>query len=95
LSSRPIDPVDRPKLGHHNLLGIVLDVKENLYKVGTSNGVLPQRFARNQLEPCENDFLSLEDVPSNETTFRAAVGADSVTGTQGNFLHNKLNEIIL
>jgi hypothetical protein len=81
----PIDPVDRPKLGHHNLLGVVLEVKEGLYKIGTSNGVLPQSFARNQLEPCENHFLLMNDVPSKETTFRAAVGADSVTGTQGNF----------
>ena len=48
----PIDPVDRPKLGHHNLIGVVIDINEHgLYKIGTKNGQLPQCFSRNQLEP--------------------------------------------
>ena len=37
----------------------------------------------NQLEPCDNNLISLEDVPDLETSFRAVVGADSVTGIQG------------
>lgn len=79
----PIDPVDRPKIGHSNLMGVVMEVNNGFYKVGTKNGVLPQLFTRNQLEPCENQFIELENVPEAETSFRAAVGAESVTGTQG------------
>uniref|UniRef100_A0A914DV32 Uncharacterized protein n=1 Tax=Acrobeloides nanus TaxID=290746 RepID=A0A914DV32_9BILA len=41
------------------------------------------RFTRNQLEPCDNDFISLKDVPEVETSFRSAVGVDSVAETQG------------
>ena len=80
----PIDPVDRPKLGHHNLLGVVLDVNEvGQYKVGTKAGILPQRFTWNQLAPCDSTFLSTDDIPASEISFRSAVGAESVTGTQG------------
>lgn len=44
---------------YHNLLGVVLDVNEvGQYKVGTKAGILPQRFTRNQLAPCDSNFLS-------------------------------------
>jgi hypothetical protein len=79
-----IDPVDRPKLGHQNLLAVVMNVnEEGMYKMGTSNGILPQRFIRNQFEPCSSEFLKLDDVPARDTSFRAAVGAESVVGMQG------------
>jgi hypothetical protein len=79
-----IDPVDRPKLGHHNLLAVITDVnEEGQYKMGTKTGTLPQRFSRNQFEPCSSQHLSLDDVPIGETSFRAAVGAESAVGIQG------------
>ena len=80
----PIDPVDRPKLGQPNLMAVILDVNEGgQYLIGTRAGRLPQRFARNQLEPCAGEFIRPEEVPEKEVTFRCAVGADSLTGTQG------------
>ena len=75
--------MNRPKLGHNNLFGVVMDVNEGLYKIGTKAGVLPQRFTRNQFEPADNDFLQIENVPDKETTMRAAVGEESLTGVQG------------
>src|SRR4051812_40377390 len=45
--------------------------------------VLPQRFTHNQFESSDNDFIAIEDAPDVETSFRAAVEADSMTGTQG------------
>ena len=84
-----MDDVDRPKLGHNNLFGVVMDVKEGLYKIGTKAGVLPQSFTRNQFEPADNDFLQIENVPDKETTMRAAVGNESLTGVQG-FIFLKL-----
>jgi hypothetical protein len=59
-----------------------MEADNGFYKIGTKNAVLPQLFTRNQLEPCDNDFISFEDMPDVETSFRAAVGADSVTGAQ-------------
>ncbi|CAJ0926936.1 unnamed protein product, partial [Mesorhabditis belari] len=73
-----IDPVDRPKIGHRNLM-----VVDDLYSIGTTNGVLPQMFSRNQLHPCETEFISVADVPDRTTSFRAAVGESSVHGKQG------------
>jgi hypothetical protein len=65
-------------------MAVVKEVDENsLYVVGTSSGILPQRFSRNQLEPCKNNFLSIDNIPDKETSFRSAVGGDSITGTQG------------
>uniref|UniRef100_A0A914CPU3 Polyprotein n=1 Tax=Acrobeloides nanus TaxID=290746 RepID=A0A914CPU3_9BILA len=54
-----------------------MEADNGFYKIGTKNDVLPQLFTRNQLEPFDNDFISCEDMPDVETSFSAAVGADS------------------
>jgi hypothetical protein len=80
-----VDPVDRPKLGQPHLLGRVLEVNEHgQYLVGTRAGRLQHRYARNQLEPCENELILANEIPDKETSFRAAVGAASISGVQGN-----------
>ena len=79
----PVDDVDRPKLGHTHIFGVVMELKDGFYRIGTKAGRLAQFYTRNQFDPCENSFLSPDDVPNIETTFRAAVGADSIVGTQG------------
>jgi len=79
----PVSDVDRPKLGHTHIFGVVREESEGFYSLGTKAGILPQKFFRNQFEPCENNFLSTNDVPDAECPFRAAVGKESVTGTQG------------
>ena len=73
----PVDDVDRPKLGHTYIFGVVMELKDGFYRIGTKAGRLGQYYTRNQFDPCENSF------PNTETTFRAAVGADSIVGTQG------------
>ncbi|CAJ0934267.1 unnamed protein product, partial [Mesorhabditis belari] len=79
----PINPVDRPKIGHRNLLGVVTEAIDGLYTIGTANGTLPQKFSRNQLYPCETNFLVIADVPECSTSFRAAIGDSSIHGKQG------------
>ena len=59
-----------------------MEVDNGFYKIGTKKGILPQKFTRNQIDPCENEFITVEQVPNVATSFRAAVGADSMTGTQ-------------
>ncbi|CAJ0949269.1 unnamed protein product, partial [Mesorhabditis belari] len=51
--------------------------------IGTKNGVLQQKLTRNQFEPANKNFLSADDVPSQHITFRSAIGAESLSGTQG------------
>ncbi|CAJ0914300.1 unnamed protein product, partial [Mesorhabditis belari] len=52
--------------------------------IGTKNGILQQKLTRNQFEPANNNFITAEEVPHVETSFRAAVGAESLTGSQVN-----------
>jgi hypothetical protein len=81
-----IDDVDRPKLGHPNVFGVVMEENDGFYSIVTKSGLLPQKFTRNQFVPCENQFLSVVDVPEKETSLRKAVGDDSTTGTQGKII---------
>ncbi|CAJ0951146.1 unnamed protein product, partial [Mesorhabditis belari] len=46
-----IGPVDRPKIGHRNLMGVVIAEENGFYTIGTSNGSLNHKFLRNQLHP--------------------------------------------
>ncbi|CAJ0934668.1 unnamed protein product, partial [Mesorhabditis belari] len=59
----PIDAVDRPKIGHSTLFGVVMEENQGFYQIGTANGILQQRLTRNQFEPANNNFLSFEEVP--------------------------------
>ena len=79
-----MDFVDRPKLGAPNLLGVVININErNQYLIGTRSGRLPYRYERNQLAPCPNQILNVNEVPDNDVTIRVAVGNESATGKQG------------
>ncbi|CAJ0914660.1 unnamed protein product, partial [Mesorhabditis belari] len=78
----PIDAVDRPKIDHSTLFGVVMEENQGFYQIGTTNGILQQKLTRNQFEPANNNFLSFKEVPQVESTFRAAVGSQSLTGTQ-------------
>ena len=85
----PVDPVDRPKLGHPHVMGVVLDINDrNQYLIGTRSGRLPHRYSRNQFEPCDNEFIQSYEVPDRDVSFREAVGAESLNGTQGNTYFN-------
>lgn len=39
----PIDAVDRPKIGHSSLFGVVMSQDEGFYQIGTTNGILGQK----------------------------------------------------
>ena len=81
-----MDSVDRPKLGAPNLLGVVIDINtRNQYLIGTRSGRLPHRYERNQLVPCPNEILNVNEVPDKEVTLRVVVGNESATGKQGRF----------
>ncbi|CAJ0922719.1 unnamed protein product, partial [Mesorhabditis belari] len=79
----PIPCVDRPKIGPRNLMGVVTAVTDGFYSIGTQNGHLRQKFTRNQLAPCGAEFFSNNSIPDGETSLRTAVGAASISGSQG------------
>ena len=36
----PVDDVDRPKLGHTHIFGVVMELKDGFYRIGTKAGRL-------------------------------------------------------
>ena len=61
-------PIERPdkmhSLGPRNMLGIVTDISEDIYTIGTRNGTLNTNYTRNQFEICSsNTFIQPSNVP--------------------------------
>ncbi|XP_031334323.1 uncharacterized protein LOC116164310 [Photinus pyralis] len=81
----PIPDVDRSRSDHRNILGVIMSVEDEFYRIGTVHGVLKQLYSRNEFEICKQQFLKLENVKTDtEITLRSAAGKFSVSGsTQG------------
>ena len=51
-----IIPIERPdkmnSLGQRNLMGVVMDVNEGNYTIGTRDGMLNNEYSRNQFQLC-------------------------------------------
>ena len=80
-----IPDVDRGRADPRNIMIVVMSVSDGFYKLGTKYGAIDQLYCRNELEICDQQFFTVEDVPENSnTSLRQAVGAASVSGhTQG------------
>ncbi|CAJ0960168.1 unnamed protein product, partial [Mesorhabditis belari] len=79
----PIPCIDRPKIGPRNLKGVATAVTDGFYSIGTQNVRLRQTFTRNQLTPYGAEFFSINSITDGETSLRTAVGAASISGSQG------------
>ena len=81
----PIPLVDRGRAEFTNAKAVVLKIDESgTYKLGTRHGILKQLYTRNQFNPCEQQFLSIDDVPQErEISLREAANADSMGHGQG------------
>ncbi|KAI1698064.1 hypothetical protein Ddc_19340 [Ditylenchus destructor] len=79
----PIPMVDRAKTDPRVVLGVVMDAEDGFYRIGTGAGILNQKYSRNQIDPSSSKHVSLETVPNKEISLRTAVGADSLSGSQG------------
>uniref|UniRef100_A0A914D043 Uncharacterized protein n=1 Tax=Acrobeloides nanus TaxID=290746 RepID=A0A914D043_9BILA len=44
----PVPNVDRAKVDHRNVIGVVMEAEDGFYRLGTKQGMLPQLFTRNQ-----------------------------------------------
>lgn len=64
--------------------GVVMEVTEdNLYKIGTKEGILPQLYSRNQISFSDTQFLQIEEVPNQTISLREANTKESIVGGQG------------
>uniref|UniRef100_A0AC35EZY3 Integrase catalytic domain-containing protein n=1 Tax=Panagrolaimus sp. PS1159 TaxID=55785 RepID=A0AC35EZY3_9BILA len=81
-----IAEVDRAKCDPRNVLGIVTGKRNDLFEIGTKQGKFKRLFARSQIEPLKEPFMTSDDVPDAEiSSVRTAAAAASVVGGQGHF----------
>ncbi|CAI6373006.1 unnamed protein product [Macrosiphum euphorbiae] len=82
-----IPDVDRARGSPRNVLAVIISIEDNMYKLGTENGILKHLYTRTEIFPCKEKFILLENVlklsAEKEITLREAAGVNSVMGTQG------------
>ena len=66
-----------------NILGVIEEVSEYGYRVGTSVGTLSGYHCRNQIEAVNDTSLNISMIPSLQISLREAVRKISKTGGQG------------
>ena len=79
----PIPQYDRGPTYPRNILGVIEEVYEYGYRVGTSVGTLSWYICRNQIEAVNDTSLSISMIPSLQISLREAVRKISKTGGQG------------
>ncbi|EDV19080.1 uncharacterized protein TRIADDRAFT_62470 [Trichoplax adhaerens] len=90
----PVPEVDRGRTDFRNITAVVMEVDEHaMYKLGTTSGILKQRYTRTQFMSCPAQFLQAEDVPNNEVSLREVANANSLGSGQGFFKCNCLKNV--
>lgn len=81
----PVPEVDRGKADPPNVIGVVLDFDTDTgcYTIGTKEGTVRNKLARNQFESIPYKGLSTLDVPEKQLSLREIVRAQSVASGQG------------
>ena len=79
-----VDDLDRGSVDAANLLCVIMDVKKDLFKLGTKAGLLDGHFAFNDFD--KTDIVTQfnkDDVPQIDLAVRSAVTALSLAHGQG------------
>jgi len=80
----PVSKVDRGPMDCRNIKGVVLEIINNGYRIGTKVGTIVGLMSRNQIEKIEGNSLTLLDIPENtEVSVRKAVQLLTLSGGQG------------
>ena len=79
----PIPRFDRGRSDPPNLLGVVTNISQGKYDIGTTVGHLERTFSRNQIEKCPSKIITENDVPEKTLSVRSAVAENSVANGQG------------
>lgn len=79
----PVPDLDRGRVDHRNLIGVILEVENDFYKIGTKDGVLKGLYTRGQFELCGERFLEIGSVPEKEISVREGNTCSSIGTGQG------------
>ena len=85
IGSVKVPEVDRSKADAKNIIAIVLEEVDGMYKLGTEKGRIAALYTRNQILACKQKFLSFDSVPDKEISLRSAAIAMSLGSGQGFF----------
>ena len=78
-----VPDIDRAKMDPRSIIAVITDIKdEEYYELGTKLGKLKELYARNQYTLCKENFLSIEEVGTEEIIVRE-VNKLSLVGGQG------------
>ncbi|XP_025202918.1 uncharacterized protein LOC112600005 [Melanaphis sacchari] len=61
-----VPDIDRGRMDYQNILAVIMDVDNDLYKLGTKYRIISQLYTRNQFAVCKEKLISLNDVLSNQ-----------------------------
>uniref|UniRef100_A0ABD2VUG2 Integrase catalytic domain-containing protein n=1 Tax=Trichogramma kaykai TaxID=54128 RepID=A0ABD2VUG2_9HYME len=79
----PIPDVDKAKSDLRNIIAIVLEERDGLFRLGTKHGIINKI---SELDICQQKFLNLRDVPTSEIlSVRTIATKQSTSGGQGFF----------
>ena len=80
-----VPDVDRGRCDSRNILGVIMeaDLTKDLYRIGTKDGILNSRYARNEFSTCTEFTVNIADVPSVNISLRECAGKASLFGDQG------------
>ena len=61
-------PITRPdtmsSIASRNLTGCIMSKEDDMYKIGTSEGIIASKYTRNQFDFCSSQIHSMENIPS-------------------------------
>jgi len=79
-----IPDIGRAKMDPRSIIAVITDIKdEEFYELGTKLGKLKALYTRNQFTLCKENFLSIEEVGTEEISIREVVNKLSLVGGQG------------
>ncbi|GFY08679.1 uncharacterized protein TNCV_811121 [Trichonephila clavipes] len=80
----PIPDVDKGRGDSRNILAAIMSVAEDGFcRLGTSEGILKQLYARSQFILCPQNLLRIENIPDHELSLRSVAIAQSSRRGQG------------
>ena len=78
-----VSEFDRGRGDPANIVGVILEIKDNKYRVGTKAGIIKNWLQRNCFECTRYKGLKRDDIPQKEYTIREIVRILSVGDGQG------------
>ena len=78
-----VPTVDRGPLDFPSITAVIMNIQNEVYQLGTVNGLIKGWFPRTELTKCPSSFIGLGDVPAVQLTLRESVAKQSIIGGQG------------